>query len=116
MFSDPTASSPGTSSSSASSPSPSTPSASGRAATNDRLLSVLKTAAAAPDQSGEALREAVFDYVAQVKGQRFAPQEVLIALKAHVQRAAGRSIEQSDYQELVARVVQWGIEEYYRGR
>ena len=116
MFTDPTASSPSPSSSSASSPSPSSPSASGRAATNDRLLYALKMAAAVPDQSGDALREAVFDYVAQVKGQLLAPQEVLIALKAHVQRAAGRGIEQSEYQELVARVVQWGIEEYYRGR
>ncbi len=85
------------------------------AAGDERLLEALRAVAAVPNQAGTALRDAVFEFVARAKEQQRSPQEVLIGLKAHVQRAASRSVEASEYHALVARVVQWGIDEYYRG-
>ena len=95
-------------------PSVSSP-ASTPAAGDDRLLAALRAVAAVPGQEGTALRDAVFEFVARAKAQQRSPQDVLIGLKAHVQRATSKSIEPSEYQALVARVVQWGIDEYYRG-
>ena len=86
------------------------------AATDERLLGALRIAAGIAEHDSAALRDAVFAFVVRAKEQQRSPQEVLIGLKAHVQRAASRSVEASEYHALVARVVQWGIDEYYRGQ
>jgi hypothetical protein len=83
---------------------------------DERLLRALRVAAGITEGDGALLRDAVFDYVAQAKRRLLPPQEVLIELKAHARRAVGKTLEQSQYNALVASVVQWAIEEYYRGR
>ncbi len=85
-------------------------------AADERLLGALRTVVGLPEHDNAALRDAVFAFVVRAKEQQRSPQDVLIGLKAHVQRAASRSVEASEYHALVARVVQWGIDEYYRGQ
>lgn len=62
----------------------------------------------------EALRRAVSSYVADAKRTLAPPQDVIASLKTHMQRDAQPHMGAADYPRLVAQVVAWGIEDYYR--
>ena len=60
------------------------------------------------------LREAVAAFVADAKRTVTPPQDVIVSLKAHVQRDVQAHMGPDDFRILVQTVVGWGIEEYYR--
>jgi hypothetical protein len=62
----------------------------------------------------EALRRAVTSYVADAKRTLAPPQDVIASLKTHMQRDAQPHMGAEEYPRLVAQVVAWGIEDYYR--
>lgn len=62
----------------------------------------------------DELRRAVSSYVADAKRTLAAPQDVIASLKTHMQRDAQPHMGAEDYPRLVAQVVAWGIEDYYR--
>lgn len=62
----------------------------------------------------EALRRAVSSYVANSKLTFAPPQDVIASLKTHMQREAQPHMKAEEYPRLVAQVVAWGIEDYYR--
>jgi hypothetical protein len=81
--------------------------------TDTALMNALKGALRTDDVGSAELREAIFEFVKIRKSQSEAPQDVIIALKSHVQRVslADTAVEET---ELVDRVVKWGIDAYYR--
>jgi hypothetical protein len=62
----------------------------------------------------DELRRAVSSYVADAKRTLAPPQDVIASLKTHMQRDAQPHMGAEDYPRLVAQVVAWGIEDYYR--
>jgi hypothetical protein len=62
----------------------------------------------------DALRRAVSSYVADAKRTLAPPQDVIASLKTHMQRDAQPHMGAEEYPRLVAQVVAWGIEDYYR--
>lgn len=62
----------------------------------------------------EELRRAVSSFVADAKRTLAPPQDVIASLKTHMQREAQPHMGAEDYPRLVAQVVSWGIEDYYR--
>jgi hypothetical protein len=60
------------------------------------------------------LRQAVAEFVADAKRTMTPPQDVIVSLKAHVQRDVQPHMGPDDFRTLVQTVVGWGIEEYYR--
>jgi hypothetical protein len=60
------------------------------------------------------LRQAVAAFVADAKRTVTPPQDVIVSLKAHVQRDVQAHVGPDDFRILVQTVVGWGIEEYYR--
>ena len=82
-------------------------------ATDAELIGALQDALDNDDVSSPELRDAILQYVRNLKSQAEAPQDVIIALKSHVQRV---SLQESALEEtdLVDRVVKWGIDAYYR--
>jgi hypothetical protein len=60
------------------------------------------------------LRQAVANFVADAKRAMTPPQDVIVSLKAHVQRDAQPHMGAEEFPKLVGTVVGWGIEEYYR--
>lgn len=62
----------------------------------------------------EELRRAVSSYVTGAKRTLAPPQDVIASLKTHMQRDAQPHMGAEDYPRLVAQVVAWGIEDYYR--
>ena len=62
----------------------------------------------------EVLRRAVSSYVADAKRTLAPPQDVIASLKTHIQRDAQPHMGPEEYPRLVAQVVAWGIEDYYR--
>ena len=79
----------------------------------DHELSVAITAELRGAPS-EELRRAVSSYVADAKRTLAPPQDVIASLKTHMQRDAQPHMGAEDYPRLVAQVVAWGIEDYYR--
>jgi hypothetical protein len=81
--------------------------------TDSALMDALKGALRTDDVTSPELRAAVFEFVRNRKSQAEAPQDVIIALKSHVQRVslADTAVEET---ELVDRLVKWGIDAYYR--
>ena len=63
---------------------------------------------------GAELRQAVATFVADAKRTTTPPQDVILSLKAHVQREAQPHMGAEEFPRLVGIVVGWGIEEYYR--
>ena len=62
----------------------------------------------------DELRRAVSSYVADAKRTLAPPQDVIASLKTHMQRDAQPHMGAEEYPRLVAQVVAWGIEDYYR--
>jgi hypothetical protein len=60
------------------------------------------------------LRQAVAVYVADAKRGLTPPQDVIVSLKAHVQRELQPQMGADEFRLMVQAVVGWGIEEYYR--
>jgi hypothetical protein len=60
------------------------------------------------------LRQAVAAFVADAKRTVTPPQDVIVSLKAHVQREVQAHVGPDDFRVLVQTVVGWGIEDYYR--
>jgi hypothetical protein len=60
------------------------------------------------------LRQAVAVFVADAKRGLTPPQDVIISLKAHLQREPQAQMRPDEYRLMVQTVVGWGIEEYYR--
>ena len=60
------------------------------------------------------LRQAVAAFVAEAKRTVTPPQDVIVSLKAHVQRELQAHVTPDDFRDLVQTVVGWGIEDYYR--
>jgi hypothetical protein len=60
------------------------------------------------------LRDAVATFVASAKLTLTPPQDVIASLKAQVNRDAQPHMGAEEFRGLVALVVGWGIEEYYR--
>lgn len=79
----------------------------------DHELSVAITAELHGAPHG-ALRRAVSSYVADAKLTLAPPQDVIASLKTHMQRDAQPHMRAEDYPRLLAQVVAWGIEDYYR--
>ena len=62
----------------------------------------------------DELRRAVSSYVTDAKRTFAPPQDVIASLKMRMQRDAQPHMGVEDYPRLVAQVVAWGIEDYYR--
>ena len=60
------------------------------------------------------VRQAVAAFVADAKRGLTPPQDVIVALKAHLQRDVQPHVGADEFRLLVQTVVGWGIEEYYR--
>ena len=60
------------------------------------------------------LRQAVAVFVADAKRDLTPPQDVIVSLKAHLQRELQPQLGPDEYRLMVQSVVGWGIEEYYR--
>lgn len=82
-------------------------------ATDAALIGALQDALDNDDVSSPELRDAVFHYVNNLRSQAEAPQDVIIALKSHVQRVSLQDTEVEE-NDLVDRVIKWGIDAYYR--
>jgi hypothetical protein len=80
--------------------------------TDQTLVTALREALATEDTSSSELRDAVFAFVSGMKVRAEAPQQVVIALKAHVQTAGAPA--SAVEAEITERVVRWGIDAYYR--
>lgn len=92
-----------------------------RLAPDERLTTALAAAAHAASHADngsplehEELRSAVCDFVARAKAGRVYPESVLVSLKEHVQRSEVSRSDRATNEAIVARVVHWAIEEYYR--
>lgn len=82
-----------------------------------RLARVLQLGAPANGVSTEHVREAVCDFVAELKDGGLPPEQVLIRVKAVVAAAHSSHSQKSDLERLfVQRLVTLCIEEYYRPR
>jgi hypothetical protein len=81
--------------------------------TDEPLLQALARLAG-PDgtRDDQELRAAVAAFVHDAKSRLTPPQEVIAAVKAHLQRVPCASFATSD--DLAARVVRWAIDDYYR--
>ncbi|MGQ0713863.1 MAG: hypothetical protein ACT4PJ_09025 [Gemmatimonadaceae bacterium] len=79
----------------------------------DHELSVAITAELQGAPQAE-LRRAVSSFVADAKRTMAPPQDVIASLKTHMQRDAQPHMRADEYPRLVAQVVAWGIEDYYR--
>ena len=53
-------------------------------------------------------------FVADAKRSVTPPQDVIVSLKAHVQRDVQPHMGADDFRRLIQTVVGWGIEDYYR--
>lgn len=60
------------------------------------------------------LRQAVAVFVADAKRGLTPPQDVIVSLKAHLQRELQAHMGPDEYRLMVQTIVGWGIEEYYR--
>jgi hypothetical protein len=60
------------------------------------------------------LRQAVAVFVADAKRGLTPPQDVIVSLKAHLQRELQPRMSVAEFRLMVQTVVGWGIEEYYR--
>jgi hypothetical protein len=60
------------------------------------------------------LRQAVAVFAADAKRGLTPPQDVIVSLKAHLQRDLQPQMGPDEYRLMVQTVVGWGIEEYYR--
>ena len=92
-----------------------------RLALDERLTAALGAAAHSvshandgPPLEHEELRSAVCDFVARARARRIYPESVLVSLKEHVQRSEVSRSDRATNEAMVARVVHWAIEEYYR--
>jgi hypothetical protein len=81
--------------------------------TDTPLLDAIRRALSTDDPTSLELRDAVFEFVRRRKANAEAPQDVIIALKLHVQRA-GPADSPEEESALTERIVKWGIDAYYR--
>ena len=63
-----------------------------------------------------ALRVAVRRFVSDAKHHGTPPEGVLVALKERVRSSRAWSLHQDERESLLRRLVNWAIDEYYRGR
>ena len=80
-----------------------------------RLIRVLESDA--PDSTGmsDQVREAICDFVRELKTQGLAPERVLVSVKTVI-AAASATRDTEEQRRFLQQAISWCIEEYYDGK